>query len=79
MAKKKDNIKILEVDLSNEITEKVQVNVIEENKEDITKAPEVIIQDNPMSKKVKPELDKVKHNKNNEVLKDSDLIGNVIL
>jgi hypothetical protein len=36
-------------------------------------------EDNPFSKKVKPEIEKVKHNKNNEVLNDSDLFGNLIV
>lgn len=38
-----------------------------------------IKEDNPFSKKVIAEIDKVSHNKNNEILSDSDLIGNIIL
>lgn len=36
-------------------------------------------EDNPLSKKVIPEIDKVPYNKNNEILSDSDLINNVII
>lgn len=35
--------------------------------------------DNPFSKKVKTELESIPHNKNNEVLIDSDLINGVIM
>lgn len=37
------------------------------------------VADNPFSKKVKPEIYKVKHNKNDERLTDNDLIGNVVM
>lgn len=88
MAKKRGNIEQVEEISSNDvikdinIQESVRITLGDDMK---TSHPEEvkekvsIIQDNPMSKKVKTELDKVNHNKNNEVLKDSDLIGNVIL
>lgn len=88
MAKKRGNIEQVEEISSNNvikdinIQESVRITLGDDMK---TSHPEEvkekvsIIQDNPMSKKVKTELDKVNHNKNNEVLKDSDLIGNVIL
>jgi hypothetical protein len=88
MAKKRGNIEQVEETSSNDvikdinIQESVRITLGDDMK---TSHPEEvkekvsIIQDNPMSKKVKTELDKVNHNKNNEVLKDSDLIGNVIL
>lgn len=88
MAKKRGNIEQVEETSSNDvikdinIQESVRITLGDDMK---TSHPEEvkekvsIIQDNTMSKKVKTELDKVNHNKNNEVLKDSDLIGNVIL
>ena len=88
MAKKRGNTEQVEEISSNDvikdinIQESVRITLGDDMK---TSHPEEvkekasIIQDNPMSKKVKTELDKVNHNKNNEVLKDSDLIGNVIL
>lgn len=88
MAKKRGNIEQVEEISSNDvikdinIQESVRITLGDDMK---TSHPEEvkekvsIIQDNPMSKKVKTELDKVNHNKNNEVLKDSNLIGNVIL
>ena len=88
MAKERGNIEQVEETSSNDvikdinIQESVRITLGDDMK---TSHPEEvkekvsIIQDNPMSKKVKTELDKVNHNKNNEVLKDSDLIGNVIL
>mgnify|MGYP000815214687 FL=1 len=88
MAKKRGDIEQVEEISSNDvikdinIQESVRITLGDDMK---TSHPEEvkekvsIIQDNPMSKKVKTELDKVNHNKNNEVLKDSDLIGNVIL
>lgn len=88
MAKKRENTEQVEEISSNDvikdinIQESVRITLGDDMK---TSHPEEvkekvsIIQDNPMSKKVKTELDKVNHNKNNEVLKDSDLIGNVIL
>ena len=88
MAKKRGDIEQVEEISSNNvikdinIQESVKITLGDDMK---TSHPEEvkekvsIIQDNPMSKKVKTELDKVNHNKNNEVLKDSDLIGNVIL
>lgn len=88
MAKERGNIEQVEEISSNDvikdinIQESVRITLGDDMK---TSHPEEvkekvsIIQDNPMSKKVKTELDKVNHNKNNEVLKDSDLIGNVIL
>lgn len=88
MAKKRGNIEQVEEISSNDVIKDINIQESaritlgddmktshpEEVKEKVS-----IIQDNPMSKKVKTELDKVNHNKNNEVLKDSDLIGNVIL
>lgn len=88
MAKRKANIEQTEEVSSNDmikdinIQESVRVTLGDEMKvshPEIVKDKVNIIQDNPMSKKVKTELDKVEHNKNNEVLKDSDLISNVIL
>lgn len=88
MAKKRGNTEQVEEISSNDvikdinIQESVRITLGDDMK---TSHPEEvkekvsIIQDNPMSKKVKTELDKVNHNKNNEMLKDSDLIGNVIL
>ena len=88
MAKKRGNTEQVEEISSNDvikdinIQESVRITLGDDMK---TSHPEEvkekvsIIQDNPMSKKVRTELDKVNHNKNNEVLKDSDLIGNVIL
>lgn len=38
-----------------------------------------VIEDNPFSKKVKAEIEGVEHNKNNELLCDSDLVSNVML
>lgn len=88
MAKKRGNIEQVEEISSNDvikdinIQESVRITLGDDMK---TSHPEEvkekvsIIQDNPMSKKVKTELDKVNHNKNNEVLKNSDLIGNLIL
>lgn len=88
MEKKRGNIEQVEEISSNDvikdinIQESVRITLGDDMK---TSHPEEvkekvsIIQDNLMSKKVKTELDKVNHNKNNEVLKDSDLIGNVIL
>lgn len=88
MAKRKADIEQTEEVSSNDmikdinIQESVRVTLGDEMKvshPEIVKDKVNIIQDNPMSKKVKTELDKVEHNKNNEVLKDSDLISNVIL
>lgn len=85
MAKRKENIEQEKVISSNDVIKDINIQesakVIDvkiSHPEEADKK-DSIIQDNPMSKKVKTELDKVDHNKNNEVLKDSDLIGNVIL
>lgn len=83
---KKKNEEILDLNKSEE-TIKSDDFKVETNKdsnsgnaiESVTDKKEVNALDNPMSKKVKTELDKVEHNKNNQVLTDSDLIGNVIL
>lgn len=83
---KKKNEDILDLNKSEE-TIKSDDFKVETNKdsnsdnaiESVTDKKEVNALDNPMSKKVKTELDKVEHNKNNQVLTDSDLIGNVIL
>ena len=87
MAKRKEDIEqkvISSNDVIKDINIQESVKVTSESDMKTSHPEEVdkessIIQDNPMSKKVKTELDKVDHNKNNEVLKDSDLIGNVIL
>lgn len=63
--RKKDNIEVEEVKDLNMDSNKVQESKITE--------------DNPFSKKVTSLIDKVDYNKNNEILNDSDLIGNVIL
>lgn len=85
MAKRKENIEQEKVISSNDMIKDINIQESAKVIDVKTSHPEEadkkdsIIQDNPMSKKVKTELDKVDHNKNNEVLKDSDLIGNVIL
>lgn len=83
---KRKNEEILDLNKSEEVvksdTSKVESNKDNSNDviESVTdKKEDINVHDNPMSKKVKTELDKVEHNKNNQVLTDSDLIGNVIL
>ena len=85
MAKRKENIEQEKGISSNDVIKDINIqesakviDVKTSHPEEVDKK-DSIIQDNPMSKKVKTELDKVNHSKNNEVLKDSDLIGNVIL
>lgn len=58
----------------NVVTPAVKVDEVAEVKES-----KVIISDNPFSKVVKPSIEKVEANKNNQVLTDSDLLGNVMM
>lgn len=67
MARRKNNEEIKNLSVSsNSEDEKVEV-------------PSEIIEDNPLSKKVSTIIDEVNHNKNNELLNDSDLFGNIML
>lgn len=58
---------------------KAEPEVVAKSKENQVKAKaaKVIIKDNPFGKKVTPEIYKVKHSKNEELMTDFDLMDNI--